>query len=228
MKAIQIDLLHRDLWISSIFQIFIAVFSIRFHSTSLLVAGVFICFAYWSIKTFLKNEIEFAGGIPNSITISRLILLLLCTLFHAQLTLFQLGVAYSVICIGDFFDGYIARKLNQTSIFGEYLDKETDAAFVLILSIMVYFNIHQSYWVLIPGLIRYVYFTGIYFLLGGNEKEHKDPWARTIAVFIFIALIGQFILPTKVSTPILMLATAAILYSFGRSIYYQLNSYTKT
>jgi phosphatidylglycerophosphate synthase len=227
MKGIQIDLLHRDLWISSILQIIIAVLSIRYQSTYVLVAGIFISFFYWSTKTILKNKIEFVGGIPNRITVSRLTLLLLCTLFNAQLTLFQLGIAYSVICIGDFFDGYIARKLNQTSVFGEYLDKETDAAFVLVLSIMIYFNIHQSYWVLIPGLIRYVYFTGIYFFMGGNEKEHKDPWARTIAVFLFIALIAQFILPTQVSKPILIMATAAVLYSFGRSIYYQLNSYTK-
>lgn len=227
MKDIQLTLLHRDLWISSIFLLVITGFAIQFQSITLLIFGVLLSSSYWILKTFVRNGIGFPGGVPNAITLSRLVLLLICTFLHAQFTLFGLGIAYTFICVGDFFDGYYARKLNQSSTIGEYLDKETDAVFVLILTTVIYFKIHQTYWVLIAGLIRYIYFAGIYFFMDGNEKEPKDPWARIIAVFLFIALIGQFVLPQKVSKPVLLVATASILYSFGRSLRYQLKFITK-
>lgn len=223
MKHINIDLLHRDLWYSSIFQLCVTFFSIQRENINSLIAGVFISFAFWCGRAFVKNGIGFPGGIPNIITFSRLILLCICTILFKQFTLFQLGILYSFICIADIFDGYFARKLNQASILGEYLDRETDATFVLVLCILIYLKIHHSYWVLIPGLIRYFYFVAIYFFMDGDKKEHKDPWARVIAVFLFIVIIGQFLLPLTLSKPILLIAVILILYSFSRSIYYQLN-----
>ncbi len=227
MNDIQLTLLHRDLWVSSIFLLVTAAFAIPFQSINILLYGVILSSAYWITRTFVRNGIAFPGGIPNIITLSRFLLLLICTFLHDQFTLFQLGIAYTLVCVGDFFDGFFARKWNQSSTLGEYLDKETDAVFVLILTCMIYIEIHQSNWVLIAGLIRYVYFTAIYFFMDENKKEPKDPWARIIAVFLFITLLGQFTLPQNISKPVLLMATASILYSFGRSLSYQLKMITK-
>ncbi len=227
MKDIHIDLLHRDLWISSISLLLFTALAVHNQSIDILISGVFISFVYWISKSFIHNQIRFPGGVPNIITFSRFVLLLISTLLYTRISVFQLGITYALICIADIFDGYFARKLDQASVLGEYLDKEVDAVFVLVLCFFVYLKIHPSYWVLIPGLIRYVYFTGMYFLMDENNKEPKDPWARIIAVCLFIALIGQFLLPLKVSKPLLMVSTVAVLYSFGRSINYHMRIFAK-
>ena len=227
MKDIHIDLLHRDLWISSISLILFTALAIHNQSIEMLISGVFISFVYWISKSFIHNQIRFPGGVPNIITLSRFVLLLISTLLYTRISLFQLGITYALICIADIFDGCYARKLDQASVLGEYLDKEVYAVFVLVLCFFVYLKIHPSYWVFIPGLIRYVYFTGMYFLMDENNKEPKDPWARIIAVCLFIALIGQFLLPLKVSKPLLMVSTVAVLYSFGRSINYHMRIFAK-
>lgn len=227
MKDIHIDLLHRDLWVCSISLVIISLLAIYFQSSVILISGVFISFVYWISRSFVHNRIRFPGGVPNIITLSRFFFLLISTLLCTHISLFQLGIIYALVCIADIFDGYFARKLDQASVLGEYLDKEVDAVFVLVLCLIIYLKIHQSYWVMIPGLIRYVYFTGMYFFMDENNKEPKDPWARIIAVFLFIALIGQFLLPLKISKPLLMVSTVAVLYSFGRSIKYHLSLITK-
>ena len=212
-----IQRLHRDLFIYSTLIIISSIVSISSRQISWLIAVAVPSFTFWVFFYCKEASYSFPGSIPNVITCSRCFLLVLVTVLHTNFSNMALGIMFALVCMLDMLDGYLARKLRQSSLLGEYLDKETDALFVLILSILIYIRIIPSFWVLIPGLIRYLYFISIFVFLKENEKEHKDPWARIIAVFMFISIIAVYILPLPIGTILYAVATVAILYSFGRS-----------
>jgi CDP-diacylglycerol--glycerol-3-phosphate 3-phosphatidyltransferase len=96
-------------------------------------------------------------SIASIITIGRIIgafLLLLTT--PSSLTFL---IIYSLCCISDVLDGYIARKTKTTSKLGEILDSIAD--FVLIVVIFIIFiplfewRIWMLYWGILIALIRF-------------------------------------------------------------------------
>ena len=54
--------------------------------------------------------------------------------------------------VTDLLDGYLARKLNQTSAFGAFLDPVADKLIVACALVIVVYR-HPSFYVLIPALI---------------------------------------------------------------------------
>lgn len=79
-------------------------------------------------------------NLPNLITLSRIptmfiiVWLMYCTWWGAATLAFWLFIASA---IGDWLDGYLARKRNLVSNFGKFMDALTDKVFVL--GIMVTF-----------------------------------------------------------------------------------------
>ena len=79
-------------------------------------------------------------NIPNLLTLLRILLIPL-VVFVFYLPIEHAG-AYSAILfaiagITDWFDGYLARRLNQTSRFGEFLDPVADKLMVTVVLVMV-------------------------------------------------------------------------------------------
>ena len=78
-------------------------------------------------------------NVPNFITLSRIILIpLIIGLFYLPDDLLsQQGknvtatAVFILAAITDWLDGYLARRLNQTSAFGEFLDPVADKLFVV-------------------------------------------------------------------------------------------------
>lgn len=90
---------------------------------------------------FIKNNLA------NILTVARLFLLpVMIALFFAEdqwgaVAAWLCLVVYVVASITDFLDGYIARKLNQISAFGTFLDPISDKIFVAsILVLLVAFG----------------------------------------------------------------------------------------
>lgn len=57
----------------------------------------------------------------------------------------------------DGLDGWLARSTRMASAFGARFDMETDAAFILVLSILVWQYGKAGVWVLLCGLMRYAF-----------------------------------------------------------------------
>ncbi len=92
-------------------------------------------------------------NLPNLITLSRIPLMFVVVWLMYQkwggaATLaFWLFIAAAV---GDWLDGYLARRRNQISLFGKFMDALTDKIFVVgIMIAMVELNTIPVYWVLI-------------------------------------------------------------------------------
>ena len=73
------------------------------------------------------------------------------------------AVAWSVVFIAivaallDGVDGWVARRTGTASAFGARFDMETDAALILVLAILVWQYGKAGPWVLLSGLLRYIF-----------------------------------------------------------------------
>lgn len=100
--------------------------------------------------------------LPNILTLSRMALLpVMVWLFFMETSLgavaawWCLGL-YVLASVTDFFDGYLARKLNQVSEFGTFLDPISDKIFVgTVLVLLVGFDRLDGVWV-IPVLLIFL------------------------------------------------------------------------
>ena len=82
-------------------------------------------------------------NLPNILSISR-ILLLIPIIFFFELGWYLFSIFFFVIAaITDFLDGYFARKNNQASDTGAFLDLLADKLFVSILLIWITYNFNN-------------------------------------------------------------------------------------
>ena len=82
-------------------------------------------------------------NLPNILSISR-ILLLIPIIFFFELGWYLFSTFVFVIAaITDFLDGYFARKNNQASDMGAFLDLLADKLFVSILLIWITYNLNN-------------------------------------------------------------------------------------
>lgn len=104
--------------------------------------------------TFIKNHLA------NILTITRLLLLpVIVALFYLEqswggLASWLCFFVYIIAAITDWLDGYIARKMNQISEFGTFLDPISDKIFVAALLLMlVGFGRIEGLWIVLVIII---------------------------------------------------------------------------
>ncbi len=94
-------------------------------------------------------------GIPNIITIMRIFLIpVFVVCFYlpvAHVDLITAGVFFFA-GFTDWLDGFLARKLNQTSRFGAFLDPVADKLIVAVALVLIVGDF-GSIWVTIPAVI---------------------------------------------------------------------------
>ena len=145
--------------------------------------------------------------------------LLLVSLLFFSFSNIQIATIAFVVLILDGFDGYLARKHKTNSTFGEYLDMETDAFYILVLTCLIYQIGFFGIWIISLGLLRYVYFIALLFFKPPAQKEERVFRARLIAVILMSSLIAVFLLPIPIAKPIIIFASILVFYSFGSSFW---------
>lgn len=63
-----------------------------------------------------------------------------------------LTVIYFIAGITDWFDGYLARKLDQQSAFGAFMDPVADKLMVVVALVLL-ISKHPNIWMVIPSMI---------------------------------------------------------------------------
>lgn len=125
-------------------------------------------------------------NIPNSITIIRIFLIpvfvyfLLKNRFGAALVIFVLG------SITDGLDGFVARKLNQITLSGKFLDPLADKLFILSSYMTSYLVNILPLWLLIFVFMKEVIMvTGLIVLyLSAKKVEIKPTVAGKLTTFV--------------------------------------------
>jgi CDP-diacylglycerol--glycerol-3-phosphate 3-phosphatidyltransferase len=137
--------------------------------------------------------------LPNTLTVLRLFLAVLCTYFAYQINIKSLTISFILFCIAsatDYFDGYLARKWKIVSSFGKLMDPIADK--VLILGVLFAFAIQGIIPLILAGLIcfREVFLTVIRLLiskktvLAARYSGKVKTFSQVIVLgFIYLTLI---------------------------------------
>lgn len=94
-------------------------------------------------------------NIPNLLTLMRILLIPLIVLIF-YLPIEHAGIIsatlFAIAGITDWFDGYLARRLNQTSNLGAFLDPVADKLMVAVILVMVVERF-GTLWITLPAMI---------------------------------------------------------------------------
>ncbi len=94
-------------------------------------------------------------NLPNVITIARILLIpFFVGLYMVQQnwSIFAAGMLFALAAITDWLDGYLARRLNQTTPFGAFLDPVADKL-IVVSALIALITYHHNAWLTIPSLI---------------------------------------------------------------------------
>lgn len=94
-------------------------------------------------------------NLPNVITVARILLIpVFIGLYMVQKdwSIFTASVLFALAAITDWLDGYLARRLDQTTRFGAFLDPVADKL-IVVSALIVLVAYHQSPWLTLPGLV---------------------------------------------------------------------------
>ena len=95
-------------------------------------------------------------NLANQLTLLRIVFIpLFVVIFYLPFSWAHLlcAIIFTVAAITDWLDGYVARKYNQTTSFGAFLDPVADklmVAFALLLLVSIY---HDSAWFVVAAAI---------------------------------------------------------------------------
>ncbi|MEM8769808.1 MAG: CDP-diacylglycerol--glycerol-3-phosphate 3-phosphatidyltransferase, partial [Pseudomonadota bacterium] len=94
-------------------------------------------------------------NLPNLLTIARILLIPIFVLVYVAPglgTYLVAAVLFGLAAFTDWLDGYLARRLNQTTPFGAFLDPVADKL-IVVSALTILIGHHASLWLTIPGLI---------------------------------------------------------------------------
>ena len=121
-----------------------------------------------------------------------------------------------VAALLDGVDGWVARRTGTVSAFGTRFDMETDAALILVLAILLWQYGKAGPWVLLSGLLRYVFVAAGWLWPWMRSPLASTRRAKIICVVQIVALIVA--IAPAVAPPASSLVAAvgllALCYSF--------------
>lgn len=93
--------------------------------------------------------------IPNQITMFRIVLIpAFLVVYYLPLDWSHFGAfcIFWLASVSDALDGYLARKLNQSSSFGAFFDPVADKLMV-VAAIVIILTSYTSMWIIVPALL---------------------------------------------------------------------------
>lgn len=125
-------------------------------------------------------------NIPNIITISRIVSLILGFVFFIKNKIILSLIFYIYGAISDALDGYFARKLSAYSKFGQYLDAISDKLYFYLIIILL---IYKYYLMVIPLIIELIISVINYLILKKNKKVFTERVGKFKTTLLIIDLI---------------------------------------
>lgn len=179
----------------------------------IVLAGIILVSAWMTTPYWFLHPGQLAA---NSITLLRLVVIILLGGQGQQLAEEWLTMGFLLAAALDGVDGWIARKWKGVSLMGERLDEETDALFILVIGATLFQMDIMPFWILVPGWLRYMVALVRLHVPVERRNTLVLPEGRWIAGVSFVLLPLLFILPEPYSLIIGGLVALALTYSFTR------------
>ncbi len=193
-----------------------------FLATKTLFVMFFFAAISFSFLIFMARFYWAEGGgfgSANIVTAFRLTIVFLLPLLSRNIEFAYIAGIGLVLLAADGLDGRLARRNGQSSEFGEYFDKETDAFSLLVLCTLAVLNERLWDWVLILGLLRYVFMIVIHVFKPSFLKEKRSTRASIIYVLVMSAILASFLPFPDFYKPLAVIATTGLVFSFMLDFY---------
>jgi phosphatidylglycerophosphate synthase len=128
-----------------------------------------------------------------------------------------LAVLFAVL---DGIDGWLARRSGMASPFGARYDMETDALFIMVLSLLVWRHGKAGAWVLAGGLLRYAFVAARWFLpwMGGRLTPTWRGKAAAAGQMVGLAVAVAPIVRWPLSAVAVGTTLGVLLWSFAQDV----------
>jgi len=186
-------------------------------STLLVPAAVSFAGFIWLRRDAWPRRGRFDAA--NALTTSRILGVLALPCVAAVTAELVVGAVALVLLILDGVDGWLARRLGVVSEFGEYLDKEADAFFMLVLCMLLYDQGRLGAWIVVPGLLRYGFVVLLRVVRPREIKERRSTRGRWIYFGMISALLAAFTPFPLLYRPCAAAMSFALVYSFAGSVF---------
>jgi phosphatidylglycerophosphate synthase len=160
-------------------------------------------------------------GLANRVTMIRAMLVALVAALIGlpatpEMLWYVIGLT-ALIGALDGLDGWLARRTRMASEFGARFDMETDAALILVLSILVWQHEKAGAWVLLCGLMRYGFVAAGWLLPWLARPLQSTLRGKTVAVGQMLGLSVALapIVPSPLSASASALTLTALAWSFA-------------
>lgn len=158
-------------------------------------------------------------NLPNILTVSRILLIpvfVLIYLIPGQNTYLIAALLFGLAAFTDWLDGYLARRLNQTTPFGAFLDPVADKL-IVVAALTILIGHHANLLLTLPGLIiigREIVISALREWMAEMNRRGviKVTWfARVKTTFQMVAIVVLIANPPLLDRPWVM-AGYALLY----------------
>ena len=128
-------------------------------------------------------------NLPNSLTILRVIMIPLFVVFKlwdSPESDIVAGSIFILACVTDFFDGYLARKYNQITTFGKFMDPLADKLLVCaaLICFLVDGNEEMPSWVVIVIISREFIISGFRLVAAEKGVTIAASWWGKVKTFV--------------------------------------------
>ncbi len=139
----------------------------------------------------------------------------------ALITWAMIGAVLLVLAM-DGVDGYLARRYRQQSALGARFDMEIDAFLILILSVAVFVLDKAGAWVILIGLMRYL-FIAAQCVIAALRRPLFVSFRRKLICVVQVAVLCAVLVPglgQPISAALCVLALATLVYSFAADVWW--------
>jgi phosphatidylglycerophosphate synthase len=139
--------------------------------------------------------------------------------FDAVLAWAVVGFGLAALAL-DGLDGRIARQRNESSAFGARFDMEVDAGFVLFLSILAAATGRAGAWIVLAGLMRYLWIAAALVWPLLNAPLPPSLFRKSVCVVLLLLLLlamAPVLPPSRTPLPC-VIGLLLLLASFGRDL----------
>ena len=165
--------------------------------------------ALWHQKT--------ASRYAHQLTLLRLLILCFAAWQLAEIQPLVLLLLFAANVGLDVVDGFIARRFDQVTAFGMVFDREVDAIYVLVACLYFYLEAAIPAWILVPGLLPYLYRLVAWALGNPPIAGKKQQYAAFLAGVNFVLILVAVALSGDARFVVLVISTAIVTISFMAS-----------
>ncbi len=133
--------------------------------------------------------------------------------FHITWNYYFASLLFIIASATDFFDGYIAREWNQSTLLGEILDPLADKMLTLAAFLGLMMMGDASAWAIYIIIVRELFITGLRTVAVSQNIAVKASMAGKVKTVFQMIAIGFLLMHWPYASALLWFAVALTLYS---------------